>query len=41
MPYSVSAEVRAEMGAAEGMLRLNVGLKDPQDLDQTLEQIVL
>jgi O-succinylhomoserine sulfhydrylase len=28
----LSAEVRAEMGVEEGMLRLNVGLEDPLDL---------
>ncbi|TVV75491.1 trans-sulfuration enzyme family protein [Sphingomonas solaris] len=28
----LSAEVRAEMGVEEGMLRLNVGLEDPQDV---------
>src|SRR6478609_11951784 len=40
--YSVSAEAREEMGVSEGMLRLNVGLEDPQDviadLDQALTQ---
>jgi O-succinylhomoserine sulfhydrylase len=36
--YSVSAEVRAEMGVTEGMLRLNVGLEDPQDLIDDLDQ---
>ena len=30
--YSVSPEARAEMGVTDGMLRLNVGLEDPQDL---------
>jgi O-succinylhomoserine sulfhydrylase len=30
--YSVSAEVRAEMGITEGMLRLSIGLEDPDDL---------
>ena len=28
----LSAEVRATMGVEEGMLRLNVGLEDPQDV---------
>ncbi|WP_374280261.1 PLP-dependent aspartate aminotransferase family protein [Novosphingobium sp.] len=41
--YSVSAEARAEMGVTEGMLRLNVGLEDPldviDDLDQALRSI--
>ena len=36
--YSVSAEARAEMGVTEGMLRLNVGLEDPQDLIDDLDQ---
>ena len=36
--YSVSAEARAEMGVTDGMLRLNVGLEDPQDLIEDLEQ---
>jgi len=30
--YSVSAAVRAEMGITEGMLRLSIGLEDPDDL---------
>jgi O-succinylhomoserine sulfhydrylase len=36
--YSVSAEVRAEMGITEGMLRLSIGLEDPQDLIDDLDQ---
>lgn len=36
--YSVSAEVREEMGVSEGMLRLNVGLEDPQDVIEDLDQ---
>ncbi|HEX4846663.1 MAG TPA: aminotransferase class I/II-fold pyridoxal phosphate-dependent enzyme [Novosphingobium sp.] len=36
--YSVSAEVRAEMGVGEGMLRLNVGLEDPDDVIEDLDQ---
>ena len=36
--YSVSAEARDEMGVTEGMLRLNVGLEDPQDLIDDLDQ---
>lgn len=36
--YSVSAEVRAEMGVTDGMLRLSVGLEDPQDLMEDLDQ---
>jgi O-succinylhomoserine sulfhydrylase len=39
--YSVSAEVRAEMGVTEGMLRLNVGLEDPQDLIDDLDQALV
>jgi O-succinylhomoserine sulfhydrylase len=43
--YSVSAEVRAQMGITEGMLRLSVGLEDPDDviddLDQALTRIGL
>ncbi len=36
--YSVSAEARAEMGVSEGMLRLNVGLEDPDDLIEDLDR---
>ncbi len=36
--YSVSAEARAEMGVTEGMLRINIGLEDPQDLIEDLDQ---
>jgi O-succinylhomoserine sulfhydrylase len=39
--YSVSAEARAEMGVSEGMLRLNVGLEDPEDLIEDLEQALV
>jgi cystathionine gamma-synthase/O-succinylhomoserine sulfhydrylase len=43
--YSVSAEARAEMGIGEGMLRLNVGLEDAddviEDLDQALSKVGL
>ncbi len=34
---SVSADVRAEMGITEGMLRLSIGLEDPQDLIDDLD----
>ena len=34
----LSAEVRAEMGVEEGMLRLNVGLEDPLDLIDDLDR---
>jgi O-succinylhomoserine sulfhydrylase len=41
----VAEDKRAEMGISEGMLRLNVGLEDPQDviddLDQALRQVGL
>jgi O-succinylhomoserine sulfhydrylase len=36
--HSVGPETRAEMGIAEGMLRLNVGLEDPQDIIDDLDQ---
>jgi O-succinylhomoserine sulfhydrylase len=36
--YSLSAEARAEMGVGEGMLRLNVGLEDPADVIDDLDQ---
>jgi O-succinylhomoserine sulfhydrylase len=35
---SVSPEVRAEMGITEGMLRLSIGLEDPDDLIDDLDQ---
>jgi O-succinylhomoserine sulfhydrylase len=35
---SLSAEVREAMGITEGMLRLNVGLEDPKDLIEDLDQ---
>jgi O-succinylhomoserine sulfhydrylase len=34
----VSEERRLEMGVTEGMLRLNVGLEDPDDLIDDLDQ---
>jgi O-succinylhomoserine sulfhydrylase len=34
----LSAEVRAEMGVTEGMLRLNVGLEDAQDVIEDLDR---
>ena len=34
----VAPEAREEMGVGEGMLRLNVGLEDPQDLIADLDQ---
>ncbi len=43
--HNMGPEGRAEAGVAEGMLRLNVGLEDPadliDDLDQALERIGL
>jgi len=36
--YSVSAEQRALMGVEEGMLRINIGLEDPQDVIEDLDQ---
>ena len=36
--FSVSAEVRAQMGITEGMLRLSIGLEDPADLIDDLGQ---
>lgn len=34
---SVSAEARADMGVSEGLLRINVGLEDVQDLTEDLD----
>jgi cystathionine beta-lyase/cystathionine gamma-synthase len=34
----MSEEARAEMGVSEGMLRINVGLEDPRDLIDDLDQ---
>jgi cystathionine gamma-synthase/O-succinylhomoserine sulfhydrylase len=36
--HNMGPEGRAEMGVEEGMIRLNVGLEDPQDLIEDLEQ---
>ncbi len=35
---SMSAEARAEMGVHEGLLRINIGLEDPADLIEDLDQ---
>ncbi len=35
---AMSGEARAEMGVAEGLLRINIGLEDPQDLIEDLDQ---
>lgn len=36
--HNVGPEGRADMGVGDGMLRLNVGLEDPQDLIEDLDQ---
>lgn len=36
--HSVGPEARAAMGVEEGMLRLNVGLEDPRDLIEDIDQ---
>ncbi|MEY4269057.1 MAG: hypothetical protein RLZZ58_273, partial [Pseudomonadota bacterium] len=36
--YGVSAEARAEMGVEEGLLRVNIGLEDPADIIDDLDQ---
>jgi cystathionine gamma-synthase/O-succinylhomoserine sulfhydrylase len=36
--HGVGPETRADMGVGEGMLRLNVGLEDPEDLIADLDQ---
>lgn len=36
--YGVAEEKRIEMGVTDGMLRLNVGLEDPEDLIADLDQ---
>ena len=36
--HNLGPEVRADMGVRDGMLRLNVGLEDPQDLIEDLDQ---
>jgi cystathionine gamma-synthase/O-succinylhomoserine sulfhydrylase len=35
---NMGEEARAEMGVGEGMLRINVGLEDPDDLIEDLDQ---
>ncbi len=35
---SLTPEVRADMGVTEGMVRINVGLEDPQDLIEDLDK---
>jgi len=34
----LTAEVRADMGVEEGMLRLNVGLEDPEDVIEDFDR---
>lgn len=36
--HGVGPEVRAEMGVEEGMLRINIGLEDPEDIIADLDQ---
>ncbi len=36
--HGVGAETRADMGVGEGMLRINIGLEDPDDLIADLDQ---
>jgi O-succinylhomoserine sulfhydrylase len=36
--HSVGPEARADMGVEEGMLRINIGLEDPQDLIEDLDR---
>jgi cystathionine gamma-synthase/O-succinylhomoserine sulfhydrylase len=36
--HGVGPETRADMGVAEGMVRMNVGLEDPDDLIEDLDQ---
>lgn len=36
--HSVGEEARADMGVVEGMLRINIGLEDPADLIEDLDQ---
>ena len=39
--FSVSADVRAQMGITEGMLRLSIGLEDPDDVIDDLGQALV
>jgi O-succinylhomoserine sulfhydrylase len=36
--FSVSAEVREDMGVVDGMLRINIGLEDPKDIIADMQQ---
>ncbi len=36
--HSVGPDARAEMGVDDGMIRINIGLEDPQDLIEDLDQ---
>ena len=39
--HSVGPEAREDMGVEEGMLRINVGLEDPQDVIEDLDQALM
>jgi O-acetylhomoserine/O-acetylserine sulfhydrylase-like pyridoxal-dependent enzyme len=39
--YNMGAEARAEMGVGDGMLRLNVGLEDVDDLAEDLDRALI
>lgn len=39
--HSVGPDARAAMGVEDGLLRLNVGLEDPQDLIEDMDQALL
>jgi cystathionine gamma-synthase/O-succinylhomoserine sulfhydrylase len=36
--HGVGPETRADMGVEEGMLRINIGLEDPKDIIDDLDQ---
>ena len=39
--HSLGAEAREDMGVSEGMLRVNIGLEDPDDLIEDLDQALV
>jgi O-succinylhomoserine sulfhydrylase len=39
--HGVGPETRADMGVGEGLLRLNIGLEDPDDLIEDLDQALI
>ena len=39
--HNMGPEGRAEMGVEEGMVRLNIGLEDPDDLIEDLDQALV